>query len=145
MKYIITYSTHDYIVLWQYGLWSFQTGGTQLERFLPKNQHTQRKLLSFENWVNGEVSKTAKIWLSKSKSIRIFLNFFSLKNTNLGALTFLLTFFDKLHFLKSCLIFDSLPQPILKIQSFPLDMLIFRQKYFQFFILRLKTRQPALP
>ena len=44
-------------ILWQYGLWSFQTGGTKLERFLPKNQHTQRKLLNFENWVNGEVSK----------------------------------------------------------------------------------------
>ena len=43
--------------LWQYGLWSFQTGGTKLERFLPKNQHVQRKLLNFENWVNGEVSK----------------------------------------------------------------------------------------
>ena len=43
--------------LWQYGLWSFQTGGTKLDRFLPKNQHTQRKLLNFENWVNGEVSK----------------------------------------------------------------------------------------
>ena len=41
--------------LWQYGLWSFQMGGTKLERFLPKNQHTQRKLLNFENWVNGEV------------------------------------------------------------------------------------------
>ena len=26
--------------LWQYGLWSYQTGGTKLERFLPKNQHT---------------------------------------------------------------------------------------------------------
>ena len=44
-------------LLWQYGLWSFQMGGTKLERFLPKNQHTQRKLLNFENWVNGEVSK----------------------------------------------------------------------------------------
>ena len=44
-------------LLWQYGLWSFQTGGTKLERFLPKNKHTQRKLLNFENWVNGEVSK----------------------------------------------------------------------------------------
>ena len=32
--------------VWQYGLWSFQT---KLERFLPKNQHTQRKLLSFKN------------------------------------------------------------------------------------------------
>ena len=41
----------------QYGLWSFQTGGTKLDRFLPKNQHTQRKLLNFENWVDGEVSK----------------------------------------------------------------------------------------
>ena len=39
-----------YVQLWQYGLWSFQTGGTKLERFLPKNQHTQRKLLNFENW-----------------------------------------------------------------------------------------------
>ena len=41
-------------------------GGTKLERFLPKNQHTQRKLLKFKNWVNGEISKRAKIWLSKS-------------------------------------------------------------------------------
>ena len=31
--------------------------GTKYERFLPKNQQTQRKLLNFENWVNGEVSK----------------------------------------------------------------------------------------
>ena len=43
--------------VWQYGLWSFQTGGTKLERYLPKNQHTQRKLLNLENWVNGEVLK----------------------------------------------------------------------------------------
>ena len=41
-------------LLWQYGLWSFQTGYTKLERFLKKNQHTQRKLLNFENWTNGE-------------------------------------------------------------------------------------------
>ena len=43
--------------VWQYGLWSFQTGGTKSEKILPKNQHTQRKLLNFENRVNGEVSK----------------------------------------------------------------------------------------
>ena len=43
--------------LWQFGLWSFQAGGTKLERFVPKNQYTQRKFLNFENWVNGEVSK----------------------------------------------------------------------------------------
>ena len=41
--------------LWQYGLWSFQTGGTKLERFLPKNQHTQRKFMNFENWTKGEL------------------------------------------------------------------------------------------
>ena len=40
--------------VWQYGLWSFQTGYTKFERFLHKNQHTQRKLLNFESWTNGE-------------------------------------------------------------------------------------------
>ena len=35
----------------------FSLGGTELERFLPKNHHNQRKLLNFENWTNGEVSK----------------------------------------------------------------------------------------
>ena len=38
-------------------LWIFQAGGTKLERFFHKNQHTQRKLLSFEFWINGELSK----------------------------------------------------------------------------------------
>ena len=36
----------------------FSSRGTKLERFLPKNQHTQRKFLNFENWFNGEVLKT---------------------------------------------------------------------------------------
>ena len=35
----------------------FSSGGTKLERFLNKNQHTQRKLLNFEFWINGELSK----------------------------------------------------------------------------------------
>ena len=43
--------------LWQYGLWSFQMWDTKLERFLQKNQHTQMKLLNFEVWINGELSK----------------------------------------------------------------------------------------
>ena len=38
--------------LWQCGLWSFQTGGIKLEMFLPKNQHTQWKILNFKNWTN---------------------------------------------------------------------------------------------
>ena len=33
-------------------------GDTKLERFLPKNQHTKKKLLNFEFWINGELSKT---------------------------------------------------------------------------------------
>ena len=45
------------VPLWQYRLWSFQAGGTKLERFLHKNQHTQRKLLNFKFWINGELSK----------------------------------------------------------------------------------------
>ena len=34
-------------------VFEFSSWETKLERFLPKNQHTQRKLLNFENWVNG--------------------------------------------------------------------------------------------
>ena len=49
-------SIHSIIccTLWQYRLWSFQAGGTKLERFLPKNQYTPWKLLNFENWVTLE-------------------------------------------------------------------------------------------
>ena len=32
----------------------FKTRYTKLERFLHKNQRTQRKLLNFENWINGQ-------------------------------------------------------------------------------------------
>ena len=39
--------------LWQYGLWRFPAWGTKLERFLNKNQHTQRKLLNFELWIRA--------------------------------------------------------------------------------------------
>ena len=36
-------------------------GGVQNRKILLKNQHAQRELLKFENWVNGEVSKSANI------------------------------------------------------------------------------------
>ena len=74
--------------LWQYGLWSFQTGDTKWERFLPKNQHTQRKFLNFENWTNGEVSKSAK-----SPNLLTFK-----VNINLGAHFLLSTFFVSINF-----------------------------------------------
>ena len=35
----------------------FKQGGTKLERFLHKNQRTQRKLLNFELWINVKLSK----------------------------------------------------------------------------------------
>ena len=43
--------------VWQDGLWSFQTGGTELEIFLHKNQHTNRKILNFEFWINCKLAK----------------------------------------------------------------------------------------
>ena len=78
----------------------------KLERFLPKNQHTQSKLLNFQNWVNGEVSKSAKspnlltfkvnfLCQKLSESFQIF---FSLNNITLGAQFLLLTFFDNFNF-----------------------------------------------
>ena len=52
-------------VVWQYGLWSFQMGYTNLERFLPKNQHAKRIFLNFENWTNLGPQKLAKIRVFK--------------------------------------------------------------------------------
>ena len=50
------------LILWQYGLSSFQLGFTNLERILPKNTHTQRKLLNFENWINPNWHETGWIY-----------------------------------------------------------------------------------
>ena len=47
----------------------FLSRGTKLERFLPKNQHIQRKLLNFENWTNGKVSKIEHNFSDKVISI----------------------------------------------------------------------------
>ena len=47
----------------------FSNGGTKLEKILPKNQHTKRKLLNFENWVYGEVSKIRHQKMSIKKDI----------------------------------------------------------------------------
>jgi hypothetical protein len=44
---VIIFSLYYYYILWQYGLWSFQMRYIKLERFLPQNQHTQRKFLNF--------------------------------------------------------------------------------------------------
>ena len=88
-------------MVWQYGLWSFQTGGTKLERFLPKNQHTQRKLLNFENWVNGEVSKIRRHFRNKSCSILMLS-----KNVNNKKCAPKLIFFNEKKLRKIRMIFD---------------------------------------
>ena len=51
--------------VWQYRLWNFQGRHTKLERFLVKNEHTQRKLLNFESWTNGEPQQLAKLRVFK--------------------------------------------------------------------------------
>ena len=64
-KIIPLYFHSEVSKLWQNWLQSFQAGGTKLEKFLHKNQRTQRKLLSFESWINGELSKIGHHFISK--------------------------------------------------------------------------------
>mgnify|MGYP007048728372 CR=1 FL=1 len=44
----------------------FSDGGAKLERFLPKNQYTQRKLFNFENWISGGLRSFQKAEFYKS-------------------------------------------------------------------------------
>ena len=70
------------------------SGGYKIGMILPKNQHTQRKLLNFENWCNGEASKMPKFDFQcqfSMKIIRNFLNFFFIEE-------FRSTFFDNVNF-----------------------------------------------
>ena len=48
---------HDILPSMAVRVVKFSSGGTKLERFLPKNQRTQRKLLKCNNWFNGELLK----------------------------------------------------------------------------------------
>ena len=57
--YNVMHYQEDYRV-WQYELWSFQTGDTRLERFLPRNQHTQRKLLNLSFGLMASCQKGPK-------------------------------------------------------------------------------------
>ena len=61
------------------------------------NIRTQRKLLNFENWVNGEVSKSAKISLSKSifyvKNYPNLSHFFFIEKYQFMGILFVVDFF----------------------------------------------------
>ena len=85
--------------------------------FLPKNHHTQRKLLNFENWVNRKGSKSAKIRLSKSnfyvKNHRNLSDFFCIVEYEFRStffvidIFFITLIFKSLYFLKWYPIFDT--------------------------------------
>jgi hypothetical protein len=86
-----------------------------------------------------------------SKFIGIFLNFFLLKNTNLGAhfryWNFLITsIFKSLNFLKWFPIFDSSPRhQFVKFNNFLWVYWSLGKFFFSFCIPRLKAWQPVLP
>merc|ERR1719330_1298620 len=95
------------------------------------NWPTQGKFLNFENWTNGEVSKSAKspnlltfkvnfLYQKLSESFSIF---FSLKNINLGAHCLLLTFFENFNFLST--LFTKI-MPIFR--SLDLERMLIHQK-----------------
>ena len=49
----------------------FSSRDTKLEIFFHKNQHTQRKSLNFEFWINGELSKIGHHFSNKVIQILI--------------------------------------------------------------------------
>ena len=65
-------------------LWNFKYGGSKNARFLPKNQHAQKKMFKNNPAMNYGLSKTAEIVLSKSKIDGTFSKKKSFKNINLG-------------------------------------------------------------
>jgi hypothetical protein len=71
-------------------LWSFQAGGTKLERFLHKNQHNRWKLLNFEFWINGELSKIGHHFTNKN-DFKMILS----KNVNNKKFASKLVFFNE--------------------------------------------------
>ena len=62
----------------------FSSRGTKLERFLPKNQYNQRKLLNFEDWVKiglmGRCQKMSIIFESKLIQKLMLSNYVNNKN-----------------------------------------------------------------
>ena len=49
--------------VWHYRLRSFHERDTKLEKFLPKNQHTYRKLFNFEDWISGGLRSFQKVYI----------------------------------------------------------------------------------
>ena len=52
-------------------------GGYKIRKILPENQHTTRRLLNFENWCSGELSKFGHHFINK-----VILKMMVSKNVN---------------------------------------------------------------
>ena len=68
----------------------FSSGGTKLERFFNKNQHTRRKLLIFEFRINGELSKIWHYFCNK-----VIQKLILSKNVNNKKFALKMVFFDE--------------------------------------------------
>ena len=83
-KVLLIKSCNVSCTVWQYGLWSFQMGGTKLERFLPNNQHN---LLMGRCQKVGIILESKEIWkLMLSKNVNkqnVLLNWYSSMKKNL--------------------------------------------------------------
>ena len=81
----------------------FSCGGYKIRNIFAEESTYSKEIIEIENWINGEVSKRAKIWLSKSilyvkNNPKISDFSFKLKNMNLGAHFWLLIFIDNINF-----------------------------------------------
>ena len=81
-------------------LWNFKDGWSWKVRFLAKNQHTQMKKCSVDEWqfVKKSQNPTFKVDVWCQKSTDFFFHFLSFKNINLGEHFLLKTFFSSLKF-----------------------------------------------
>ena len=64
-------------MLWQYGLWSFQTGRIELEIFLPKNQQCSKDFLILIIGLTGSLSS-----FQKSVFLKLIIFIFHVKKLN---------------------------------------------------------------
>ena len=79
----------------------FSSQGYRIRKIFAERSTYPRKLLNFENWCGGEVSKSAKVWLSKSifyvKNHRNLSHFFFIQKCQFTS-TFVLSIFKPLHY-----------------------------------------------
>ena len=72
---------------------------TKLERFVPKNQYTQRKLLNFENWCKGEGGfQKVSYLIFYVKNYPNLSQFFFIEEYQFRACFLLLTFLENFNF-----------------------------------------------